>query len=145
MYTIVEHHCIILVQLLIISSLKSVSRYVSYREASIAIRIVSWGECIIAALIRSPTIGTVVIQSYRRNVTAEKWFTFHSLYGFTRFAFEYFAIKFYLITFSNILNHFTLDSTFIVVWKSIIFVIYQTKDKMAAIMFTFENSDKNLI
>ena len=37
-------------QLLIISSLKSVSRYVSYREASIAICIVLWGECIVAAL-----------------------------------------------------------------------------------------------
>ena len=37
-------------QLLIISSLKSVSRYVSYREARIAIRIVSWGDCIVAAL-----------------------------------------------------------------------------------------------
>ena len=49
--TIVELHSIILMQLLIISSLKSVSRYVSYREASIAIRIVSWGECIVAALI----------------------------------------------------------------------------------------------
>ena len=48
---IVELHSIILIQLLIISSLKSVSRYVSYREASIAIRIVSWDECIIAALI----------------------------------------------------------------------------------------------
>ena len=49
--TIVDLHSIILMQLLIISSLKSVSRYVSYREASIAIRIVSWGECIVAALI----------------------------------------------------------------------------------------------
>ena len=45
-----EHHSIILMQLLIISSLKRLSRYVSYREASIAIRIVSWGECIVAAL-----------------------------------------------------------------------------------------------
>ena len=49
--TIVEHHCIILMQLLIISCLKSVSRYVSYCEASFAIRIVSWGECIVAALL----------------------------------------------------------------------------------------------
>ena len=49
--TIVEHHSIILMQLLIISNLKSVSQYVSYREASIAIRIVSWGECIVAALV----------------------------------------------------------------------------------------------
>ena len=36
-----EHHSLILMQLLIISSLKRVSRYVSYREASIAIRNVS--------------------------------------------------------------------------------------------------------
>ena len=49
--TIVEHHSIILMQLLIISDLKSVSQYVSYREASIVIRIVSWGECIVAALV----------------------------------------------------------------------------------------------
>ena len=47
--TIVEH-CIILMQLLIISSLKSISRYVSYHEASMVICIVSWGECIVAAL-----------------------------------------------------------------------------------------------
>ena len=46
-----EHHSKILIRLLIISSLKSVSRYVSYREASIAISIVSWGECIVAALV----------------------------------------------------------------------------------------------
>ena len=55
--TIVEHYSIILMQLLIISSLKSVSRYVSYREANIAIRIVSWGECIVAAL--SATMGII--------------------------------------------------------------------------------------
>ena len=48
--TIVELHSIILMQLLIISSLKSVSWYVSYREASIVIRIVSWGERIAAAV-----------------------------------------------------------------------------------------------
>ena len=46
-----EHHSIILMQLLIISTLKRVSRYVLYREASIAIRIVSWGEGIVAALV----------------------------------------------------------------------------------------------
>ena len=50
---IVELHRTILMQLLIISSLKSVSRYVSYSEASIAIRIVSWGECTVAALLNS--------------------------------------------------------------------------------------------
>ena len=48
--TIVELHGLSLMQLLIISSLTSVSRYVSYCEASIAISIVSWGECIVAAL-----------------------------------------------------------------------------------------------
>ena len=36
--TIVEHHCIILMQLLIISSLKKVSRYVSYREVSVSLQ-----------------------------------------------------------------------------------------------------------
>ena len=45
---LVDHNSIILMHILIISSLKSVSRYVSYRETSIAIRTVSWGECIIA-------------------------------------------------------------------------------------------------
>ena len=39
--TIVELHSKILMRLLIISNLKSVSRYVSYHEASIVIRIVS--------------------------------------------------------------------------------------------------------
>ena len=51
--TIVELHSIILMQLLIISSLKSISQYVSYREASIVICIVSWGERIVAALANS--------------------------------------------------------------------------------------------
>ena len=51
--TIVEHCSITLTQLLIISSRKSLSWYISYRDASIAIRIVSWGEHIIAALIRT--------------------------------------------------------------------------------------------
>ena len=48
--TIVERYSIILMQLLIISSLKSVSRYVLYRGASIMIRIILLGECIVAAL-----------------------------------------------------------------------------------------------
>ena len=59
MNTIVEHHCIIRMQLLIISSLKRVSRYVSYREASIAIHIVSWGECIVAALIGAQLLSNL--------------------------------------------------------------------------------------
>ena len=50
LWSMVNTGSIILMQLLIISSLKSVSWYVSYREASIAIHIVLWGECIVAAL-----------------------------------------------------------------------------------------------
>ena len=49
--TLVDQHSIILMQLLIISSLKSVLRYVSYHEATIAMRIVWWGECNIAATV----------------------------------------------------------------------------------------------
>ena len=36
--TLIDHHSIILMQLLIISSLKSVSRYISYREVSVSLQ-----------------------------------------------------------------------------------------------------------
>ena len=62
-----EHHSIILMQLLIISSLKRISQYVLYREASIAIPIVSWGECIFAAL-------SSTYQSFLQPLTLSKLF-----------------------------------------------------------------------
>ena len=49
LYLTSHHHSIIHMQFLIISSQKSLSD--TYPEASIAICIVSWGECIVAALL----------------------------------------------------------------------------------------------
>ena len=63
-------------QLLIISSLKCISRYIWYFEASIAIRIVSWGECIIAALVVYIYIVMEIGQSYKDSAQA-------SVYMFT--------------------------------------------------------------
>ena len=55
---LVDHHSIILVQLLIILSLKSVLWYELYHEASITICIVLWEECIVAALVTRYTSAT---------------------------------------------------------------------------------------
>ena len=62
--TLVDHHSIIHMQLLIILSLKSISRYILYHEASFMICIVSWGECIVAAIMSCEEIRIKQALSY---------------------------------------------------------------------------------